>query len=299
MLDDVGRLRTLFSVSRHGSFSQAAEQLGYTQSAVSQQIAALEQEVGLTLLNRAVRPVTLTDAGRLLADHAEPVLEQLEITAAQLDAIRGLRSGRLRLAAFGSAFATFLPAALAQFRARHSAVPVEPLEAEPKSSIPLLRKGEVDLAIVYRFEGAGEGGDDGLQVTHLLDDEHRAVLPANHRLAARKAVSVMDLADEEWIVPHADGPAHGYRAMLEHLCADLGFTPDIALETDDLQAVQAFVGAGLGIALMHDLTMPARRQNIAARPITGPRLTRHVTAVSAARHSSPPATAMLEILAGP
>ena len=111
MLRDTGRLRALRSVAVHGSFSRAADDLGYTQSAVSQQIAALEAEVGLTLLNRAVRPVALTDAGALLATHAEQVLEHLATAESQLDALRGLKAGRLRLTAFGSAYATFLPTA--------------------------------------------------------------------------------------------------------------------------------------------------------------------------------------------
>ena len=99
-------------------------------------------------------------------------------------------------------------------------------------------------------------------------------------------------------MPHADGPAGGYRAMLERLCADAGFIPQIALETDDLQAVQALVAAGLGIALMHDLTMPTRRQSVAVRPIRGARLARPVSAVTAAGRRSPSAAAMLDVLAG-
>lgn len=298
MLDDVVRLRTLSSIAEHGSFSRAADQLGYTQSAVSQQIAALEDEVGLTLINRAVRPVALTDAGRLLAEQAGPVLEHLAIAAAQLEAMRGLRTGRLRLAAFGSAYATFLPTALARFRDRHPEIELELLEEEPSTALSLLRKGEVDLAIAYRFGDFAAPAEDGLVPVHLLDDEHRAVLPARHRLAGRKAVSVKDLVKEAWIVPHADGPASGYRAMLERLCAEAGYAPAIALETDDLQAVQAFVAAGLGIALMHDLTMPVRRQNIAVRPLRGPRLARPVAAFTAANRRSPPAASMLEVLVG-
>lgn len=298
MLDDVVRLRTLSSVAELGSFSRAADQLGYTQSAVSQQIAALEDEVGLTLVNRAVRPVALTDAGLLLVDKSAPALEHLAIAAAQLEAVRGLQAGRLRLAAFGSAFATFLPPALARFHARHPEVRLEPLEAEPAAARSLLRKGEVDLAITYSFGDVGAAGEDGLVEVHLLDDEHRAVLPARHRLASRKAVSVKDLSAEDWIVPRADGPAARYREMLEELCADAGFSPEVALETDDLQAVQAFVSAGFGIALMHDLTMPVRRQNLTVRPLRGPRLARPVTAVTAANRRSPPVASMLEILTG-
>ena len=296
MLSDVARLRTLRSIAEHGSFSRAAEQLGYTQSAVSQQIAALEHEVGLALLNRTVRPATLTDAGRLLTGHVDRVLEHLATADAQLEALRGLRAGHLRVAAFGSAYATFLPPAIAQFHDRHPDLVLELVEAEPDASVPLLRTGEVDLAIVYRFDD--DDDDDGLEVAHLLDDEHRAVVPARHVLASRNTVAIADLAQEAWIVPHAGGPARGYRDGLERLCADAGFAPRIAFETDDLQAVQTFVAAGLGIALMHDLTMPVRRQSIAVVPLAGPRLARPVEAVTVAGRRSPPAAAMLEVLAG-
>jgi DNA-binding transcriptional LysR family regulator len=294
MLGDVGRLRTLRSVALQGSFSRAADELGYTQSAVSQQIAVLEQEVGLTLVNRGVRPVALTDAGRLLADHADGVLERLATAEAQLDAIRGLRAGRLRVAAFGSALATFLPAAIARFTRERPGVELTVIESEPETSLPLLRAGDADVAIAY-----GVGSDiEGLEVTELLDDEHRAVLPARHRLAARSALRVADLADDDWIVPAADGPAHAYREMLDRLCADAGFAPRIGFETHNLQAVQALVAAGLGVALMHDLTMPTRRHDLAVRPLRGPRLTRSVSAVTVAGRRSPAATAMLDVLTG-
>jgi DNA-binding transcriptional LysR family regulator len=296
MLGDVGRLRTLRSVGLHRSFSRAADELGYTQSAVSQQIAALEQEVGLALVDRGVRPVSLTDAGQLLAGHVEHVLEQLATAEAQLDALRGLRAGRLRVAAFGSALGTFLPTAIARFARERPGVEVTVVEAEPDTSLPLLRAGDVDLAITHGLAATASG--DGLDITPLLDDEHRAVLPARHRLAASETVRVRDLAGEAWIVPRADGPARGYRDMLDRLCADAGFAPRIALETHNLQAVQALVAAGLGIALMHDLTMPTRRRDLAVRPLSGPRLTRTVSAVTVAGRRHPAAAAMLEVLTG-
>ena len=297
MLSDVGRLRTLSKIAAHGSFSRAADELGYTQSAISQQIAALEHEVQLTLLNRAVRPVELTDAGRVLVEHTEPILQQIAAAEAQLDALRGLRAGRLRAAAFGSAFATFLPAVIAEFRRRHPGVELDVIEAEPDGSLAMLRTGEVDLALVYGFTDPGDAADRRLQTTPLFTDEHRVVLPQRHRLATRKSLAVGDLADEDWIVPYRDGPARGYREELERLCADAGFTARIAFQTDDLQAAQAFVAAGLGIALMHDLTLPTHRDGVAIRPLTGPRLARPVSAVTAIDRRSPPATAMLAILA--
>jgi DNA-binding transcriptional LysR family regulator len=196
-----------------------------------------------------------------------------------------------RLAAFGSAYATFLPAAIARFLGEHPAVELELAEQEPDASLPLLRTGEVDLAIIY-----GEHATDGLEPTHLLDDEHRAVLPARHRLARGDGVTVDDLRDEPWIVPAAGGPAGAYRSALVALAQDSGFTPRVAVETHKLQAVQALVAAGLGVALMHDLTMPTRRHDIAVLPIRGPRLTRQVHAVTVAGRRHPPAAAMLRAL---
>ena len=297
MLSDIGRLRTLRKIAEHGSFSRAADELGYTQSAISQQIAALEHEVQLTLLNRAVRPVALTDAGRILIEHAEPMLQHIAAAEAQLDALRGLRAGRLRVAAFGSAFATFLPTAIADFRRRHPAVALDVIEAEPDVSVPMLRTGEVELALVYDFAGEPGGEDRRLQAAPLFVDEHRAVLPTRHRLAARKTLTLADLAGEDWIVPRRDGPARGYREGLERLWAEAGFVPRIAFQTDDLQAAQAFVAARLGVALMHDLTLPTRRSGVAIRPLTGARLARPVSAVTTTDRRSPSATAMLAILA--
>jgi DNA-binding transcriptional LysR family regulator len=233
----------------------------------------------------------------VLVEHAEPALKQIGVAESQLEALRGLRAGRLRVAAFGSAFAAFLPSAIAAFRQRHPDVQLDVTEAEPDVSLPLLRTGEVDIALVYGFTDAPDDADRRLQTTQLLVDEHRAVLPARHRLASRKTLTVADLAEEDWIVPHAGGPARGYREELERLCADAGFAPRIAFETDDLQAAQAFVAARLGIALMHDLTLPTRRDGVAIRPLAGPRLARPVSAVTTAERRSPAAAAMLAILA--
>lgn len=297
MLDDVARLRALRTIAELRSFSRAADELGYTQSAVSQQIAALEGEVGLTLLNRGVRPIALTDAGQVLVDHTEPVLEQLATADARLAALRGVESGRLRVAAFPSAFGTFLPGAVAQFRRSHPGVEVELVEEEPDDSIPRLRAGGVDVAVAYQFGGdISAGAYDGLEREPLFDDEHRVVIPARHRLAARESVRLADLAGEEWIVPRADGPARDYRKRVEKLCAETGFSPRVSFESDDVHAVQAFVAAGLGIALMHDLTMPTRRRSIAVRPLAGSHLVRPVFALTVAGRRMPAATAMLDVL---
>src|SRR5919112_5502210 len=141
---DVRRLRVLREVASRGSFSAAADALHFTQSAVSQQIAALEREAGTQLVERSARGVRLTDAGRALVVHADAILARLAEAEAELEAIAGLRGGRLRLASFESAAATLMPLAIAAFRAEHPGVELSLIITEPEDSAPLLRNGEID-----------------------------------------------------------------------------------------------------------------------------------------------------------
>src|SRR5260370_23265843 len=151
---NVGRLRVLKEVAYRGSFSGAAEALSYSQSAVSQQIAALEAETGLTLVERHPRGVSLTAAGQALVRHAEGILARLEAAEAALSAIAGLRGGRLRMASFPTAGAALMPLAIATFRASYPDVDLTLAEGEPEQIVPRLRGGELDLALLFEFAGA-------------------------------------------------------------------------------------------------------------------------------------------------
>ena len=146
---DVRRMRVLREVAVRGSFSAAAEALSFTQSAVSQQIAALEREAGTTLVQRSARGVRLTEAGEAVVRHAEAIMARLAEAEAELEAIAGLRGGRLRMASFESAGSTLMPLAIAAFRERHPAVELSMSLSEPEDCIPQLRSGELDLAIVF------------------------------------------------------------------------------------------------------------------------------------------------------
>src|ERR671916_1312727 len=146
---DVRRMRVLREVAVRGSFSAAAEALSFTQSAVSQQIAALEREAGTVLVQRNARGVRLTEAGEALVRHAEAIMARLAEAEAELEAIAGLRGGRLRMAAFESAGATPMPPAIARFSSRHPSVELSLSLAEPEDCIPLLRSGDLDLAVVF------------------------------------------------------------------------------------------------------------------------------------------------------
>ena len=150
---DVKQLRVLKAVSEHGSFSAAAEALSYTQPAISQQIAALEKSAGAPLVDRTSRGVRLTDAGRALVDHAQVVLARLAAAEAELDAIAGVRGGRVRLASFSTASASLLPPALARFTERHPDVELTFSDTEPEDALQMLRAAELEVAVVFEFHG--------------------------------------------------------------------------------------------------------------------------------------------------
>src|SRR4051794_39735629 len=177
---DVRRLRVLREVANHGSFSAAAEALSYTQSAVSQQIAALEREAGARMVERSARGVRLTDAGRALVSHADVILARLADAEDELQAIAGLRGGRLRVAAFPSACATLMPLAVRRFRELHPGVELSLQPAEPDEGLALLRTGEADVALSIDTTFGAPARD--IERVELLDDPMYIMLAANHPL---------------------------------------------------------------------------------------------------------------------
>src|SRR5919206_1809439 len=177
---DVRRLRVLREVAVRGSFSAAAESLSFTQSAISQQIAALEREAGCTLVQRSARGIRLTEAGEALVRHADAILARLDEAEAELEAIAGVRGGRLRLAAFESAAASLMPLAIAAFRAEHPGVELSLIIAQPEESYPLLRSGEIDVALGYGGKVRQE--IEGISRLPLLSDPMFVAMPADHPL---------------------------------------------------------------------------------------------------------------------
>src|SRR2546421_648030 len=189
----VARLRLLKEVAYRGSFSAAAEALSYTQSAVSQQIAALEAETGMVLLERHPRGVSLTAAGQTLVGHAEGILARLEAADAAMAAIAGLRGGRLRMASFPTAGATLMPLAIATFRSSYPEVELTLAEGEPEEIGPRLRAGELDLALLFEFPGEPAAQEEGTRRTELLEDPMYLALPREHRLAGKGRGRLADL----------------------------------------------------------------------------------------------------------
>ena len=291
---DVRRMRVLREVAQHGSFSAAAEALSFTQSAVSQQIAALEREAGTTLVERSVRGIRLTDAGRALVRHTDAILGHLAEAEAELEAIAGLRGGRLRMASFESAGATLMPLAIATFKQRHPAVELSLALAEPDDSVPRLKSGELELALSFGADAIQTPDDGSVERVHLLDDPLYLALAPDHPLARKRHVRLVDLAGDPWI---EGTPSCACSAMLRRACERAGFTPHIAFESDDYAAIQGFVAAGVGVALIAELALTTVRDDIVIRSLGRETPIRRIhAAVLAGGYRSPATAAMLEIL---
>lgn len=265
-LGDIQRLRALALVLDLGSISAAASVLGYTQSAVSQQLAALERAVGTPLVERSQRPLRATRAGATLRPHIERVLAAVGSAEAAVGDLRGGTS-RLRLAAFPSALSSFVPAAIRDLRRAHPQLVVQVLQLETYEAVERLHSGDADLAVVHHMPGVAVPETAGLQRRRLLVDHLHVVLPQGHRLARRDAVSITDLESEPLILPRRDTPASRFRSLIEHLCAQAGFAPRVTYELDDLPAAQAFVAAGIAIVPMHGLTLATLPPGATARPL--------------------------------
>jgi molybdate transport repressor ModE-like protein len=292
---DLKRLRVLAEVARQGSFSAAADTLYLSQSAVSQQVATLEKEVGMPLLERTRNGPKLNDAGHVLVGHAEAALARLEEAEHELKAIAGLEGGELRMASFPSASATLLTEALAQFGGRHPEVRLTVTEAEPEQSLPRLRAAEVDLAIVFDYPMLPSQADErDIERALLLTESMYLALPNSHPLAKAKTVRLADLADQAWlcgVCPSSCGD------VVKQACREAGFDPRIAFESDEYQVLQAYVAAGLGFTLLPDLALPALHSDLVVRPTKPEAPKRRVWAATRAEGARSAATdAMVEVL---
>jgi DNA-binding transcriptional LysR family regulator len=291
---NLGRLRVLCEVIERGSFSGAADALSYTQSAVSQSIARLEGEVGTTLVVRDRRGVRPTAAGLTLVQQAEAIFTQVDAAEEELAAVMGLRGGRLRMASFPSAGATLMPEAIAVFRAGHPDIALTLAEGEPEEIAPRVRAGEFDLALLFEFPGVVEWTGATLRSVTLLEDPMHVVLPVDHPLAAKAALTLADLSEEEWVQTSASSPCarHVVRS-----CLAAGFEPRVSFESDDYETVQGLVAAGVGVALIPQLALTRERRDTVVRALSPSSPSRKVTAATVRGPGvSPAAKTMLQVL---
>jgi molybdate transport repressor ModE-like protein len=276
---DVTRLRVLVAVARAGSVTAAARELHYSQPSVSHHLARLEAETGAKLVQRAGRGIRLTEAGRLLADRAAEILGRLDAASAELDAHVGLRAGRVRLAAFPSALGTFVPEAASRLAADHPGVELQLVEIEPPEAVRMLREGQVDTAVTFRYEHS-PADDDGIR-THVLLAE------PTYLVTTDGGTELASYRDAEWIAG-----CERCRLHLLDMCATAGFQPRVSYTTDDYVAVQSLVAARLGVSTLPGLALAAARNpRVQAAPL--PDSTRHVLAATYGEPPDPPATTAL------
>lgn len=292
---DVRRILLLLEVARHGSVTGTAKALNYTPSAVSQQIARLEAEVGQVLLQRHARGIALTNAGEVLVARAEAIARQLDAAQQELTDLAELRAGRLRIGTFPTVGASLLPLAVTDFRDEYPDVALTVRSARFHALRQMLEAREVELSLLWDYAWQ-QLDDENLQVTHLLDDPPMLLISTRHRLAGRRRVELAELADEQWIT-RAD--AHPVASALQRCCREAGFEPEIAFEANDYQEAQAMVGVGLGIALAPRLAVGSVRPDVRVLRLSTPAPTRRIlVAQLRVLEPSPAAKAFMTCLRG-
>lgn len=274
---DARRLRTLRAVADHRTVTAAAAALYLTPSAVSQQLAALEQETGHDLLAREGRGVRLTAAGEILLGHADVVLAQLERAEADLAAYSAGVSGEVTVASFATAIASVLAPAVGLLAERAPGVRLKVLDAEGDASLPMVLDGRADLAVAVEYRGAPRADDARLTRVPLYAEPFEAVLPLGHRLADESGpLAVAALADEPWIGPYPGNPCHDVVLLA---CEHAGFQPRLLHSSDDFRAVVALASAGLGVALVpRSALRGVDLREVAVRPVDSELATRRVFA---------------------
>lgn len=239
---DPRRLLTFREVARRRSFSQAALELSLTQSAVSQQIAALERQLGLRLLHRGRGGVQPTPAGEWLLGHATALAERLDLAASQLDELAHAHGRRLRIGAFPSALATVVPTAAARVAKRMPELELHLREGTTGQLAAGVRSGDLHLAICFQDASHPKREHDATRRRELFTEPMLLVLPPDHPHARRRAVRLADLAHDSWTAPSRDG-------LIARACHAAGFQPRITVLTSDPLAIGAVVRAGLAVTM--------------------------------------------------
>lgn len=283
---DVRRLRVLRELAARGTVAATAEALAYTPSAVSQQLSALEREAGMALLERDGRRLALTEAGRALVARTEEVLAALERAEADLEATRSEVQGALRMAAFSSAARVLMPRVVATLRERHPQLELHVQDGEPRDSIPMVRLGELDLALAQHFPFEARPDEPGLAREHLFDDElFLALGPSHPDYEPRLEV----LEDETWVAGHPDTSCH---TVVISACRAAGYEPKVRGLSNDFGVVCELVAAGLGVALVPRIAHSLAPAGVRFVPLADP-LHRRVHAVVRAGAELRPAVAAL------
>ncbi|WP_371407694.1 LysR family transcriptional regulator [Kribbella sp. NBC_00662] len=290
---DLGRLRALHAVAQYGSVNRAAEVLGYTPSAVSQQLAKLERETRTTLIERQGRGIVLTDAAQQLASTAARILALVEDAELTLDEQRGQAIGTLSIAAFPTAARGLLPPALARLLHEHEGLDIRVRETDPFEAVAAVNRGETDVAIVHDWHNTPLALPEGLSRAKLGSDPADVLMPASHRLAGKEFVRPEDLVGERWICQPVGSICHEW---LIRTMRRAGVEPEVAYSVAEYQTQLSMLARGIGIGLLPRLGRGPVPDGVVAVPLQ-PAPTRRLYAVWRTTTSRRPAiTVTLETL---
>ncbi|GGL46076.1 LysR family transcriptional regulator [Planomonospora parontospora] len=285
---DLRRLALICEFARKGSIAATAASLGYSPSAVSQQLAALERESGATLIDRTARSAELTDAGRRLVEHAERILAMVETAESDLSAQAGTPSGRVTVTAFPTAAVAFAPA-LARLLRRHTALTLRMAQGRSGRGAREVQSGTADLAVVDDWYGRMRESET-MRIFPLLRDPLVLVVPRTHRLASPdEPVDLAELRDEPWMATPDGEPS---RMAVDRMMAEVGGAGPVPWEFEGLSTVLSLVAKGVGIAAVPALALAAGVRGIAVREIPGTPAGRDVHAVVRASSVHRPAVAV-------
>jgi DNA-binding transcriptional LysR family regulator len=287
---DPRRLMTFRAVAHARSFSRAAEQMSLTQPSVSHQIALLETEIGVRLLDRGRGGLRLTEAGAVLLEHADQVAWRLELAGTQLASLAGQRREHIRLGAFPTALASFVPSAVARLRLAHDDLRVRLGEVTPSNLEARLLGGDFDVAISYQDATTERRELAGAERIDLMPDTFLIGLPPEHRLAGPTApISLKELAEEDWIVASTEG-------FLVQACREVGFDPRIVATTSEPLATRGLILRGIGVGWVPSLLV-GDYAGVAIRPVREPIRRRDIYALLPPGDRHPRARQVIDALA--
>jgi DNA-binding transcriptional LysR family regulator len=290
---ELRRLRLLRELHARGTIAAVADALQFTPSAVSQQLALLEREAGVPLMERAGRGVRLTDAALVLVEHAEALLERTALAEADLAAAAGTVAGRGRIAGFESVTLRLALPAMEALARDAPRLRCELLESEPEEALPALALGDLDLVLADEWQHQPRRLPEGVERHELVRDPVRLVLPARHPAARRhaEAVPLAELAGEAWTTGHA---GLGWDEMTRRTCQELaGFDPDVRHRTNDAGISLAVVAHGFAVGMLPALALPSRHPGVKLRDIAEGPVNRAIFAATRSADAARPSTQAL------